>query len=127
MVSQVYRCPFCQERERVVRRGFNRCGTQRLLCRASSRRWTPEGQSRALSKEKQVLIEAALQERTSQRGIARTFKVARTTIRELAKKSGSESCRFWRYAVGGRERRCVGWMEKPYFWAGEKNHMYSAS
>jgi DNA-binding GntR family transcriptional regulator len=39
-----------------------------------------------LSEEKEALIVAALGERLSQRAIARTFKVARTTIRALAQK-----------------------------------------
>ena len=43
--------------------------------------------SRGLSAAKEALITAALQERVSQRAIARTFRVARTTVRELLKKS----------------------------------------
>jgi len=39
-----------------------------------------------LSAEKEVLIVAALHEQLSQRAIARTFKVARTTIRALSQK-----------------------------------------
>ena len=87
MVSEIYTCPACQRAEPVVRFGFNRGGTQRLRCKDCRKTWTPRPSSRALSPEKEALIASALQERCSQRAIARTFKVARTTVREVLKKS----------------------------------------
>ena len=66
-------------------------GTQRLFCKVCQKRFTLNPESRTLSKEKQELIEAALAERISQRGIARTFKVSRLTIRQLRKKRQNES------------------------------------
>ncbi len=87
MVSEIYKCPTCQKAEPVVRFGFNRGGTQRLRCKECRKTWTPHPNSRALSPHKDDLIAAALQERCSQRAIARTFKVARTTVREVLKKS----------------------------------------
>lgn len=71
----------------MVRFGFNRGGTQRLRCKDCGKTWTLHPSSRALSPEKEALITSALQERCSQRAIARTFKVARTTVREVLKKS----------------------------------------
>ncbi len=87
MVTHVYACPHCQQSARVVRRGFNRCGTQRLLCRDCGKTWTPEGKSRTLSAEKEALIEKALQERLSQRAIARALSAGRETVRRVLKKS----------------------------------------
>jgi len=87
MVNFTYHCLGCGLSERVVRNGFNRGGTQRLKCGDCKKTWTPEPNTRTLSAEKEALIAAALQERSSQRGIARTFKVARTTVREILKKS----------------------------------------
>ncbi len=87
MVNMTYHCPHCGLSERVVRNGFNRGGTQRLKCGDCAKTWTPEPNTRALSAEKEALIAAALQERSSQRAIARTFKVARTTVRDILKKS----------------------------------------
>lgn len=87
MVSTIYRCPQCGLAEPVVRFGFNRSGTQRLLCQQCKKTWTPQARDRSLTVEKEALITAALQERSSQRAIARTFKVARTTVREILKKS----------------------------------------
>ena len=87
MVNVISHCPHCGLAERVVRNGFNRGGTQRLKCFDCIKTWTPEPNPRSLSAEKEALIASALQERSSQRAIARTFKVARTTVRAILKKS----------------------------------------
>ncbi len=87
MVSKTNKCPMCDVSESVIRFGFNRCGTQRLRCKLCGKTWTPEPRSREMSPEKEKLIEAALGERLSQRAIARIFKVARSTVQEVLKKS----------------------------------------
>jgi len=87
MVSETYKCPACDLSEPVVRFGFTSIGNQRLRCQTCKKTWTPKARSRAMSPEKEALIAAALQERSSQRAIARTFKVARTKVREILKKS----------------------------------------
>ncbi len=87
MVNAIFVCAACGLSEPVIRFGLNRCGTQRLRCKACGKTWTPQAKSRKLSAEKEALIVSALGERLSQRAIARTFKVARTTIREVLKKS----------------------------------------
>ena len=87
MVSEISKCPVCGLGESVVRFGFTPVGNQRLRCQDCKKTWTPHARSRALSPEKEALIAAALQERVSQRAISRTFKVARTKVREILKKS----------------------------------------
>lgn len=87
MVTQVQVCRFCGLSEPVIRFGFNRNGTQRLRCTACRRSWSPEGKSRTLSAEKEALIEKALQERLSQRAIARTLSAGRATVKRVLKKS----------------------------------------
>ena len=87
MVSESYSCPVCHLSKPVVRFGFTSAGNQRLRCQQCAKTWTPHARSRQLSAEKESLITAALQERLSQRAIARTFRVARTTVREVLKKS----------------------------------------
>jgi len=87
MVNETFSCPTCALSEPVIRFGSNRCGTQRLRCKACGKTWTPQPRSRAMSAEKEALIAAALQERLSQRAIARTFRVARTKVREILKKT----------------------------------------
>lgn len=82
-------CPHCQDDD-VIRFGKTHSGSARLRCKACGKTWSPEPKSRALSPETTEAIVRALQERTSQRGISRTFKVSRDTIRALRKKTLNE-------------------------------------
>lgn len=83
-------CPFCQDAD-VIRYGTNPSGTARLRCKACRKIWTPAPKSRSLAPATESAIVRALAERTSQRGIARTFGVSRDTIRALRKKTQSAS------------------------------------
>ncbi len=87
MVTKIYGCPHCKKSEAVVRFGFTDGGRQRLRCKACCKTWTPEGPGRHISAEKETLIEKALQERLSQRAIARTLSAGRETVRRVLKKS----------------------------------------
>ena len=84
MITQT--CPHCKS-TRCKRFGTNRSGSARGRCNDCNRTFTPDPNSRAMTDPKEAQIVAALQERISQRGIARTFKVARLTIRNLRKKA----------------------------------------
>ena len=79
-------CPHCQQTVPVIRFGTNRCGTQKLRCKACRKVFTPQPKSRALTPEKEQAILRSLAERTSQRGIARALQVSRLTIRQVRKK-----------------------------------------
>jgi len=83
-------CPDCQSDD-VIRFGVNPSGTARLRCKSCRRIWTPAPRSRALSPEAEAAIVRALAERVSQRGIARTFRVSRDTVRALRKKTPTAS------------------------------------
>lgn len=87
-------CPHCGNTKDVIRYGTNRSGTAsfthvrtRCRCHGCGKTFTRNPKSRALTPQKQQEICRALQERTSQRGIARTLKVGRQTIRALRKKT----------------------------------------
>jgi transposase-like protein len=84
-------CPSCQNEERVIRFGINRSGTPRCRCKACGKTFTLAPKSRALTPEKEQAILGSLAERISQRGIARSLKVSRLTIRTLRKKTQSAS------------------------------------
>jgi transposase-like protein len=79
-------CPHCKS-ARCKRFGTNRSGSARCRCNACNKTFTPHPHSRAMTDHKEAQIVAALQERISQRGIARTLKVARLTIRNIRKKA----------------------------------------
>ncbi len=91
MVTQVFRCPHCQEAEPVVRFGTNRSGTQRLWCKSCRKAFTPQPKARSVTAKKEEQIAAALRERLSQRAIARMLRVSRDTIRRTLKKKQKAS------------------------------------
>ena len=84
MITQT--CPHCKS-ARCKRFGTNRSGSARGRCNDCNKTFTPNPNSRAMTHQKEGQIVAALQERISQRGIARTFRVARLTIRNIRKKA----------------------------------------
>jgi transposase-like protein len=79
-------CPHCHQPDHVVKFGTNRSGSARCLCKACQKTFAPQPNSRSLTAEKEAQIIALLQERVSQRGIARALRVGRQTIRALRKK-----------------------------------------
>jgi transposase-like protein len=78
-------CRRC-ESTNVIRYGKNISGTQQFRCKNCGKTFVLNPQSPRLSAEKEAAIEAALAERISQRGIARTLGVSRDTIRAVRKK-----------------------------------------
>lgn len=72
--------------EQLIRDGKTAGGKQRFRCRSCGRRSNAEPyQSRLPALEGQVL--ALLNERTSQRGIARALKISRVTVAQILKKT----------------------------------------
>ena len=82
-------CPHCGNVKDVIKFSFNRSGTARCHCLGCKKTFTPAPRSRALTPEKEAVIERVLAERVSQQGIARMFKVSRDTIRKVRKKGHS--------------------------------------
>ncbi len=85
MVTQAVLCPYCQS-VNVVRNGRAADGRQRFLCRDCHRRSRAAPRSSAYSDEERETILRAYQERTSLRGLTRTFGVSRTTVAAWVKK-----------------------------------------
>ena len=81
-------CPHCSAKE-VIRFGTNRSGTPRCRCRVCSRTFTLSPRTRALSPQKESIIQRALAERISQQGIARMLQVSRNTVRKVRQKGHS--------------------------------------
>lgn len=84
-------CPQCHQHARVSKFGKTSCGSQRLRCGDCKKTWSPQPIDRSMTPHKQQLIEAALTERISQRGIARLLKVGRQTIRAVRQKGEAKS------------------------------------
>ena len=82
-------CPHCGNKKDVIKFGTNRSGTARCRCLGCKKTFTPAPKSRALTPEKQAVIERALAERVSQQGIARMFQVGRDTVRKVRQRGHS--------------------------------------
>ena len=74
--------------ERVVKSGQTSNGKQRFLCRECGRTLRENPQPQTYSDERKAEILRAYQERSSLRGLTRTFGVSRQTVASWLKKSG---------------------------------------
>jgi len=85
MVTITLRCQHCQS-ERLVRNGLAPDGRQRYLCRDCHRRSREQPRSNAYTEQERQQILRAYDERSSLRGLSRTFGVSRNTVTSWIKK-----------------------------------------
>ncbi len=85
MVTITLRCQHCQS-ERLVRNGVAPDGRQRYLCRECSQRSREQPRSNAYTEPEREQILRAYDERSSLRGLTRTFGVSRNTVTAWIKK-----------------------------------------
>jgi len=85
MVSIILRCQYCHS-ERLVRNGLAPDGRQRYLCRDCSQRSREQPRTNAYSAQAREQILRAYDERSSLRGLTRTFGVSRNTVTGWIKK-----------------------------------------
>jgi transposase-like protein len=79
VVTVTLSCPHCQS-PHLVRNGRAPDGRQRYLCRDCERRSRQEPRPNGYTEAERELILRAYQERSSLRGLSRTFGVSRTTV-----------------------------------------------
>ena len=79
MVTLVVSCSHCQSTA-VVRNGVTADGRQRYLCHTCGRRSSADPRPNGYTEEQRELILRAYQERSSLRGLTRTFGVSRNTV-----------------------------------------------
>jgi transposase-like protein len=85
MITITIRCPHC-ESDVVVRNGRAPNGKQKYLCRACQRQSREEPTPHAYSDERREEILRAYEERSSLRGLERTFGVSRNSVITWIKK-----------------------------------------
>jgi transposase-like protein len=78
-------CPHCQS-EALVKFGFAPDGRQRYRCKDCGKQHREDPRSNAYSQKERDIIIKASQERSSLRGLQRTFGVDRHTINDWIKK-----------------------------------------
>ena len=86
MVVIVLRCAHCQSTD-IVKNGHAPNGKQKYRCRACGRQSRDNPTPHITPVERREEILRAYQERSSLRGVARTFKVSRSTVTTWLKKS----------------------------------------
>ena len=86
MIIEVVTCYHCGS-ENIVRNGKAPNGKQKYLCRDCGRQSREDPTSNAYPPERREEILRACQERSSLRGLTRTFGVARNTVTRWLKKS----------------------------------------
>jgi len=86
MVTVTICCPYCGS-EDLVRNGHTSNGKQKYRCKACNRQNRENPAPNGYTEERREEILRAYQERSSLRGLTRTFKVARNTVRDWLKKS----------------------------------------
>jgi len=88
MVIIVLKCPYCESKN-VVRNGHSPNGKQKYLCNDCKRQTRENSTSRGYSEEEKERILKAYEERSSLRGLKRTFGVERNTVSKWIKKADS--------------------------------------
>jgi len=86
MVTITQRCSHCGS-ENLKRNGHASNGKQRYSCKECKKQSRENPTSNAYSEERREEILRAYEERSSLRGISRTFGVARNTVSKWIKKS----------------------------------------
>jgi transposase-like protein len=86
MITMTLKCYHCGS-ENLVRNGRTRNGKQRYLCHACGRTSREQPSSNGYPPERREEILRAYQERSSLRGLSRTFGVSRNTVSSWLKKS----------------------------------------
>ena len=86
MVTITVHCPHCGS-DQVKRNGHASNGKQRYYCQSCHKQSRENPTPHAYSEERREEILRAYEERSSLRGIQRTFAVSRHTVSEWLKKS----------------------------------------
>ena len=94
MITITLKCRFCAS-EKLVRDGFTRNHKQRLRCRDCGRvsRENPESPGYSDAEKEQIL--KAYEQRSSLRGLERTFGVSRKTVSDWLKKKTRRSPEYY--------------------------------
>jgi len=90
MITITVHCPHCGSEE-ITRYGHSPNGKQKYLCKACKRQSRENPTPHAYTEERREEILRAYEERSSLRGIERTFGVSRTSVIEWRKKSGKSA------------------------------------
>ena len=78
----VVACPYCGDTDSIRSAGKHRGGNRRYACRACTKTFCLNPGTNAHPPEFRAMVLRAYQERSSMRGISRTFGISRSTLYE---------------------------------------------
>jgi|SRR5215207_1296165 len=85
----VYKCRKC-ESQNIIKNGHNASGSQQYVCKDCGKRGVLEPKRGYTAAQKEQIL-SAYQERSSMRGVQRTFGVSRPTLAAWLKKRRRQS------------------------------------
>ena len=90
MVTVKICCPYCGS-EDIIRNGHASNGKQKYYCKSCKRQNRENPAPNGYTDERREEVIRAYQERSSLRGLERTFKIARNTVKKWLKKKQQTS------------------------------------
>ena len=90
VVTLTLTCPSCAS-EALVKYGFTSDGRQRYRCKTCAKQHREKTRTHTYTEAQKDTILCATQERSSLRGVSRTFKVSRQTLTGWIKKKQANS------------------------------------
>lgn len=103
MVTITLKCPFCASGS-LIKYGITPNGKQRYRCQGCGRQHRERPGSNAYTEAARAMILRAYEERSSLRGLSRTFGVSRNTVSGWLKKS-PDAAPFGGHASPGPARK----------------------
>jgi len=81
------RCPLCGKKENQVKKGYNRSGTQRCICKECSITYTINPKKREYPKETQLLAMKMYYSGVSGRGVGKVLGMSKANVYNWIKKT----------------------------------------
>jgi transposase-like protein len=91
MKTQIKKCPKCGEEKQQLKRGFNRSGTQRVMCKHCNIRYTLNPKKHEYSEEERQQAIKMFYSGVSGRGVGKFFKMSKANVYNWIKKNESNS------------------------------------
>ena len=88
-IDESRRCPSCGRVEGQIKKGYNRSGTQRCMCKECGVAYTKEPKKREYSKETKNLAMKMYYSGVSGRGVGKVLGMSKANVYNWIKKNGT--------------------------------------
>jgi len=87
-IDESRRCPLCGKIEDQIRKGYNRSGTQRCMCKECGVSYTIDPKKRAYPEETRTLALKMYYSGASGRGVGKVLGMSKANVYNWIKKNG---------------------------------------